>query len=333
MNGIPKTRLLDLPTENVIEASQKVNKEIDSSTKGIVIIGGYDVIPSAQLNVLTDEMRRKIKEEAEGDEEDTDSDDFIVWCDDIYGDTDNDFLPELPVSRIPDGKSANLLFNALRAPSFVVEDKFGIRNIKRPFAIDVFEKIPFKGKSQFEVSETCSPKLVSKDSPLGAVYFMLHGFHNDATHFVGEKEGSGSFEAFDIYNVPKSNPGTVVFTGCCYGALIALPKADRKEPDITLRSRTVEQSIALAFLQSSANAFIGCTGAHYSPKRQEDNFLGKPMHLSFWRQIEEGIQPSQALFNAKKEYAARMPHGLTKAILQAMEMKTLHQFTCLGLGW
>ncbi|HEY5968628.1 MAG TPA: MBL fold metallo-hydrolase [Chitinophagaceae bacterium] len=333
LNNIPGARLLDIPSADIVETAKLVANKIESNTKGIVIIGGYDVIPSAQLNVLSDEMRKKIEDEAEDDEDTTESDDFIVWCDDIYGDTDNDFLPELPVSRIPDGKSANLLRKALQAPSFTIQNKFGIRNIMRPFAIDVFDKIPFKDKTQFEVSEKCSPKLVAKDQANGAVYFMLHGSHSDATRFAGEKEESGSFEAFDIYNVPKSAPGAVIFSGCCYGALIALPKADRKEPDISLRSRTSEQSIALAFLQSSANAFIGCTGAHYSPRRREDNFLGKPMHLSFWAQIEKGAPPALALFNAKKEYAAKLPHNLTRALLQAMEVKTLHQFTCLGLGW
>jgi hypothetical protein len=332
LKAIPGARFIDIPPSNVQEASQQINGAITPTTKGIVIIGGYDVIPSAQLNVVSDSLRQRIEDEADTDELDTESDDFIIWSDDIYGDVDNDFLPELPVSRIPDGKTASLVLSALRSSSFAVQDKFGIRNINRPFAINVFDGIPANGKKRLEVSETCTPQLVPRDEVSGAVYFMLHGYADDATRFAGEKD-IDSFEAFDIYNVPKSAPGTVVFCGCCYGALIALPKADRKEPDITLRSRTPEQSIALAFLLSGANAFVGCTAAHYSPVRPEDNFMGKPMHTSFWQQIEQGMPPALALFNAKKEYAAEIPHGLTRAILQAMEIKTLHQFTCLGLGW
>ncbi|WP_159478706.1 hypothetical protein [Dyadobacter sp. 3J3] len=331
---IPGSRLLDLEnTLDAIRTAKRVNLEISSDTKGIVIVGGYDVIPAAQMNVISDELRRQIEQEREESEDETESDDFIVWSDDIYGDTDNDLLPELPVSRIPDGKSAELILNALQSLEFTTESKFGIRNLKRPFAIDVFDRVPFKNKNQFEISEKYSPKQILKNQATGAVYFMLHGYHNDATRFAGEREISGTFEAFDIYNVPKSCPSTVVFAGCCYGALIALPKADRKEPDISIRSRTPEQSIALAFLLAGANAFVGCTGAHYSPKTQNDNFLGKPMHLSFWNNINSGLPPALALFNAKKEYASKMPHGLTRSLMKAIEIKTLHQFTCLGLGW
>ena len=163
---------------------------------------------------------------------------------------------------------------------------------------------------------------------------MLHGHDHDATRFTGELAArTGYFEAFDIYNVPQSCKETIVFSGCCYGALVALPKADRKEPGMSLRSRTAEQSIALAFLKAGVNAFIGCTGAHYSPRSQHDNFFGKPMHLSFWENIKDGLPTAKALLEAKKEYATDIPHGLTKAIYKAIEVKMLHQFTCLGIGW
>ncbi|HYE55990.1 MAG TPA: hypothetical protein VD996_14160, partial [Chitinophagaceae bacterium] len=212
-------------------------------------------------------------------------------------------------------------------------DKYGIRNLKRPFAIEIFEKIPYTAETVLEVSEECSPKTIKGGAVKGAIYFMLHGHHYDATRYTGELKGTGYYEAFDIYNVPKSCAGSVVLSGCCYGALIALPKADRKEPGITLRSRTDEQSIALAFLKSGANAYVGCTGAHYSPRTATGNFFGKPMHLSFWKNIERGLPAAQALLEAKKEYAVNIPHGLTKAIYKAIEVKVMHQFTCLGIGW
>jgi len=41
-----------------------------------------------------------------------DADDFLVWSDDGFGDIDGDRMPEIPVSRVPDGRTANLLLRA-----------------------------------------------------------------------------------------------------------------------------------------------------------------------------------------------------------------------------
>lgn len=335
IKSIPDTKLVDLPVmDNAAEAARQVRSYIEQNTKGIVIVGGYDVVPSLQLNILSDSLLKEIEDDPESQGEEWDVDEFIVWSDDIYGDVEGDLLPELPVSRIPDGKNPSLILTALKAPLPKMQDKYGVRNIKRPFAIDVFDKVPFAAGQLLEISESCSPKTIKGQSVKGALYFMLHGHDHDATRFTGELgTKTGYFEAFDIYNVPENCQETVVFTGCCYGALIALPKADRKEPGMAVRSRTYEQSIALAFLNAGVNAFIGCTGAHYSPKIRNENFFGKPMHLSFWSNIQNGKVPAEALFEAKKEYATNIPHGLSKAIYKAIEVKILHQFTCLGIGW
>lgn len=335
IKSIPKAILVELPIlENANDAAKLVRSHIEPNTRGIVIVGGYDVVPSLQLNVLSDALLEEIENDPDSQNEEWDVDDFIVWSDDIYGDKEGNILPDLPVSRIPDGKNPSLVLNALKAPLPKVDDKYGVRNIKRLFAVDVFAGVPFKNNQLLEVSEACSPKIVKAQSLKGAVYFMLHGHDHDATRFTGELgTKSGYFEAFDIYNVPVNCRETVVFSGCCYGALIALPKADRKEPGMPVRSRTHEQSIALAFLNAGVNAFVGCTAAHYSPRIQNGNFFGKPMHLSFWNGIKNGKTPAEALFKAKQEYATEMPHKLTKAIYKAIEVKMLHQFTCLGIGW
>ena len=327
--------LVDLPPfEKAEEAAAALRKHLKTTTRGVVIIGGYDVVPSLQLNVLSDALLKEIENDDGNSREEWDIDDFIIWSDDIYGDVEGDLLPEIPVSRIPDGKSPGLLMTALQAPLPKIADKYGVRNIKRPFAEEVFDTIPFSETKFLEVSEDCSPKTVNTKSLRGALYFMLHGHDGDATRFTGELQAkTGYYEAFDIYNIPDDCRETVVFSGCCYGALVALPKADRKEPGMKLRSRTNEQSIALAFLKAGVNAFVGCTGAHYSPRLIHENFFGKPMHISFWNGISNGLPPAMALLEAKKEYATNIPHGLTKAIYKAIEIKILHQFTCLGLGW
>jgi hypothetical protein len=104
-------------------------------------------------------------------------------------------------------------------------------------------------------------------------------------------------------------------------------------PGQSLGAKTPDGSIALAFLNRGATAFVGCTGAHYSPLEEPYDYFGGPMHAAFWREILAGSLPSQALFRAKAEYVRGMPHGQTSAVGRAIEFKILRQFTCLGLGW
>lgn len=328
---IPKSQLIDLPSvPSARDAAMNVKSHVNRTTKGIVIIGGYDVVPSSQLDVLEPALRLQLANEGY---DGYDADNFVVWSDDIYGDLEGDSLPELPVSRIPDGKNAELVWNALNAPRFARNFKFGIRNLARPFAIDIYDSIPAQTNYNLEVSERCSPSNIELNKAQGAVYYMLHGADHDGTRFWGETKGGSVYEAFDINNIPESTPGTVIFAGCCWGALTVQPAAYGFRQGVKLRPRIPEQSIALSYLKAGALAFVGSTGTHYSPQQRPFNYFGKPMHDLFWKGIKEDLQPSQALFRAKQGYASGMPHNLTKSFSKAVEVKILREFTCLGLGW
>jgi hypothetical protein len=163
------------------------------------------------------------------------------------------------------------------------------------------------------------------------VYVMLHGSDTDASRFWGEDEGEYPI-AMGLQNVPV-RPGMVAFTGCCWGALISNTTAFHGQRGFGA-ARTPNDSIALAFLQNGARAFIGCTGSHYSPTQPPYEYFGGPMHRSFWRAYEGGSAPSAALLKAKEEYAGALPHGrMTNSLAEAIEFKILRQYTCLGLGW
>jgi hypothetical protein len=333
--ALSKTRgvaVVDLPArvKTAEEAARTVRARLAAEPfVGVVIVGGFDVVPAHRLDVLDAALRRALEDAGlDGD----DADDFIVWSDEIYGDRDGDFMPELPVSRIPDGRRSDVVFAALTARSFSPAQRFGVRNVHRPFAIDIFPGLPGSG-DRLEVSERFTPEDVESGSLTGAVYFMLHGSARDAARFWGETQGGAAFEALAVDNVPGEAGGSVVFTGCCWGALAMSPMAARARPDSPLRPRDPEASIAIAYLRAGALAFVGCTGSHYSPLLAPYDYFGKPMHEAFWAAIRKGKPPAEALYLAKTEFARRMPHGRTDPFSRAVEVKLLRQFTCLGLGW
>jgi len=326
-----KNILVDLPTgmADAKQAAELVRKKISKETKGIVIIGGYDVVPSLQMDVIDSGLRAKILAQ---NKDNLDADNFIVWTDDIYGDTDGDLIPELPVSRIPDARRSDLVINALNCSPVSMQNKFGIRNRARPFAEIVFNSVKGQG-SGLAISEVFGPADIDPGSASGSVYFMLHGSSSDSTRFWGETANGDSFEAVNIKNIPDSTHSTVIFTGCCWAGLSVYPPACMKTPTIEIRPKTPEESIALKYLLSGAQGFIGCTGSHYSPLAPPYNYFGKPMHDSFWKAINSGNLPAQALFSAKQEFGKNIPHGQQDPYSQAVELKILWQYTCLGLGW
>ncbi len=328
----PHAELLDLPASarTAEEAASAVRIRLAGGNhRGVVLLGGFDIVPPHNLDVLDETLRQEvIAAQVEG----ADADRFIVWSDEIYGDSDGDFLPELPVTRIPDGRRADVVFAALSAPRFNPGARFGIRNVARPFAEQVYSALPGSG-ADLRISETFSPEDVQSGDGTGAVYYMLHGSARDGARFWGETEGGSPHEAIAVENVPVTSPGSIVLTGCCWGALCMGPPAARMKPGAPFRPRGPEASVALAYLRAGALGFVGCTGSHYSPTVSPFGYFGQPMHDAFWAAVGRGTAPAEALFQAKREYLKGMPHGQADPFSRAVEMKILRQFTCLGLGW
>jgi beta-lactamase superfamily II metal-dependent hydrolase len=311
----------------VLDAAAAVHRRLSSGAgiEGVVIVGGFDVVPSLRLDALSPELRRKV---ADND----DPDDFVVWSDEIYASTDGDTVADLPVSRVPDARSAQFLFTALQASGRPRgSGRCGVRNVRREFADPIFRKLP--GKSALFTSEPSTHDQEDPEIVLDGdrVYLMLHGDDRDGSRFWGE-ETDGGREAVGMGNLPEECGG-VVFTGCCWGALTADPPASRAASGESMAPRPPESSIALGFLGRGAVGFVGCTGAHYSPTKEPFDYYGGPMHRAFWKNSLAGLAPAKALLEAKREYTAGMPHGNTSAISRAIEMKILRQYTCLGLGF
>ena len=296
-----------------------------SAARGVVVLGDYDVLPAQIYNVLPDDVRARVSAR-------NDPDQFIVWSDQLYGDLNGDGLGEVPVSRVPDCASATFLTRALAAgPHRPTLGKFGSRNAARPFAEAVFRGIAGDGRLLVSGPNGYSD-IAAGGIPAGGTYFMLHGSDTDGSRFWGEGD-SGSVEAVNIDNLDGALAGAVALAGCCWGALTVDEIASRATDHWDVTPRTPRNSIPLRMLELGALAFVGCTGAHYSPLSPPFAYFGAPIHSAFWGAVSSGTAPAQALFDAKKTYIRDMPHGRQTAAEWAIEYKVLRQFTCLGLGW
>ena len=87
-----------------------VRAKIGNDTRGVVLVGGYDVVPAQRLDALDPQLRAAVRGR-NGDP----FDDYVVWSDAIYGDRDGDGMSELPVSRVPDGKTPMLVWHMFTA--------------------------------------------------------------------------------------------------------------------------------------------------------------------------------------------------------------------------
>lgn len=334
--AVPKTGgqlVTDLdPADGVPRCAAKVQSVLKGGGfSGVVLLGGYDVVPAARLDVLTPEVRAAVAEAV------PDADDFIVWSDALYADVDGNTYADLPVSRIPDARSRDLFLAALQAGAGPEPGKLCVHNVKRPFATTVFPVIPGNGLALASDPAGVNESKARQAEMQGNLYLMLHGDFADGSTLWGEDQTTRRMvEAFDLTCLPARARG-VIFTGACWGALIVTRRANAQDPSRPPQSKLVENSLALAALRAGYRAFIGCTGSHYSPLGKLANQAGGPLHALFWDSLRQGAAPAAALFAAKREYEAHMPYLVDaeddEAGELAVDQKILRQFTCLGLGW
>jgi len=235
---------------------------------------------------------------------------------------------------VPDAHDAQLFRSAISAAPLRLGERFGIRNVVRSFAENVWPGSI--GQRTLKVSEKfLSTDVVASDLEAACHYFMLHGKDSDGREFSGEFESGGYPVAFTATNVPAKFNG-IVFSGCCWGALIVDGKASQASSSIPA-PRSIEGSIALSYLKAGAVAFIGCTGSHYSgPDPELDTNYAARLHRDFWFYLAQpATAPAAALHRAKQTYLRwTVEQGARLDPLDtARRLKNFSQFTCLGLGW
>lgn len=300
-----------------------------TQVQGVVLLGGYDVIPAQRRDALPPSVRARVGASS-------DPDNFTVWSDAVYGDVDGDGLGELPVSRIPDGRSARLVAACLSAAQPATQQKRsnGVRNAARDFAHEIYTKHFQRGPLEITKSAPDDPS--QRPYPLDGlhVYLMLHGDYTIASTFWGEDLSRNVLVPAVELNQVNVPAGSIIFSGACWGALTVRERAIDWRQGQPLTPRTADDSLALAFLDRGSMAYVGCTGVHYSPTTKPYGYYGGPLHDAFWGEVRSsGLAPAQALFNARKTYLGAIPHESQEVTDEAIERKLYEQFTCLGLGW
>jgi glyoxylase-like metal-dependent hydrolase (beta-lactamase superfamily II) len=326
--GAPLLDRLPLDIVGALSAVRDAVRSHALGVAGVCLVGGYDVVPAARIDCLPADLRRQIRLNE-------DPDDFIVWSDDPFVDIDGDDIPELPISRLPDAHSAAFLERTVSAtaqiPAAGWPRRLGIRNLARPYADVVFAATGGAGPL-LSSEPTAHDQRPPYDVSAEALYLMLHGDNADGTRFWGERPNGSLLEVVNISSV-KSWVGRTVFAGCCWGGLTVNTLAKDATPGVPLGVRPPEASLALSYLDQGALAFVGCTGAHYSPVEAPYEYHGGAMHKAFWGGYDRSKGPADALFRAKLEFLDGVPHGRSSRGDLSVTHKTARQFTCLGLGW
>lgn len=258
----------------------------------IQIIGGHDIVPFA---VLPNPINWEFPDPPYRD---------TLYTDDVYADFTGDEVIDVPVARIPDGSSLDLLIKQLEGKCTPKPGAFGLGNVNREYAgpiVDIFDDAGDVYWSEPMISDDFS----SSDVDVENVYFILHGSKDDTSVWLGEDSWPNWPTAF---KANLANSQGVILSGACYGAYII--------------DKAPANSICLRFLRSGAKAFVGCTGIHYSTLGTETTYNGPLFHRLFFEHLMTGKTPSEAFFRTKRDYA---PEADT-----AVEEKILHEFVFYG---
>ncbi|MEA2548010.1 MAG: hypothetical protein QOE42_608, partial [Chloroflexota bacterium] len=172
--------------------------EADPSLSGVVLVGGYDVVPPQAIDVIPVHLRDRVRRSR-------DADGFVVWSDTNYAYRRD--RRQLPISRAPDARLGGFLRTVLAPPAPTDAPARGVRNKARPFAEPVFGLV--QSDRQLWVSEDASPAIVGEGLVGDVIYLMLHGSKVDGTRLWGESGPQQYFEAVNLKNI-KNLPGSVV---------------------------------------------------------------------------------------------------------------------------
>ena len=283
--------IIECETKDIRDEIKKVYK------KGthFILIGGDDIIPFCRI---------------ENPARDYDKD---VLSDNCYASLDADFLlPEISLSRIPDGNNPNFFIQLISSIGIHHTAKGSIGYTAKVWieaSKSVYETLPDR-KDILTSPPMKSILLGEKISEKQFFYFNLHGSDTDNPWYG--QEGGNYPVALMPENI-KTVDGGFVFSEACYGAYILKKK--------------VKNSIALKFLENGISAFCGSTTIAYgpaAPPSTEADLLAK----FYFQNLLNGEDAGNAFLNAKHQFFKEMIK--TQGFLDGDDKKTLYQFVLYG---
>ena len=270
-------------------------RDVAETCPFLLIVGDWDIVPPGVLPNPTE-----------------DGDPLI--SDDVYGDTDHDGLTviDIPVARIPDGDSLDLLLTQL-SPSEVPEGgNFTVANSKRPHADVATSQVFGNDRVLLWSLPTTYESIDAQRVNVEHSYLVVHGSAENASAWWGEEP---SFPV--ALTVNEANSQGVVLSAACYAAMTY--------------GHTPDDSVTLAFLANGSRAFVGSTVMTYAYTTATEpmdliRWTGGRFEYTFLNSLVAGQAPLEAFLSAKQEMGA----WAAGPQAQSFDIKTLHEMHYYG---
>jgi hypothetical protein len=273
-----------------------------SPTESVLIVGGYDLVPTFVLSNPT----LHVEQQQEGDA----GADKNIPSDGPFGGTPGNeaqqLVPTRPVARVPDGPAATADDFLAVLKSIAVKPKTpagafqeAAQEFERP-ALDVAKamqiSVPLIESPAVDITD---PTLPTKVNGKGRIHILLHGanYSPDWANLWGHASGSQDWLVGLSSQILKNGAlvGSVVSFSSCYAAMIDLGL--KKAP-----VRDVTNQVSMACLRSGAKAvfavtrsnWIGNTGALFGPG----------LVTQVWKGLLAGKKAGQALIDGKRQLAS-----------------------------
>ena len=272
------------------------------ATESVLIVGGYDLVPTFVLNNPT----LHIEQQQEGDA----GADKNIPSDGPFGGTPGNkaqqLVPTRPVARVPDGSAAAaddfiavLKTIAMKPHTPASAFQEAAKEFDKP-ALDVAKAMQISVPLMESPPEVdTDPTLPSKVKGRGRIHILLHGanYSPDWANLWGHASGSQDWLVGLSSQILKNAAlvGSVVTFSSCYAAMIDL--GFKKAP-----VRDATNQVSMACLRSGAKAvfavtrsnWIGNTGALFGPG----------LATQVWKGLLAGKKAGQALIDAKRQLAS-----------------------------
>ncbi|MFZ1981037.1 MAG: C25 family cysteine peptidase [Smithella sp.] len=271
-------------------------------TESVLILGGYDLVPTFVLNNPT----LHIEQQNEGDA----AADMNIPSDGpfggIPGNKAQQLLPTRPVARVPDGPAAavddflTMLKNVTAKPN-IPDGAF--QEAAQEFekqAIDVAKalniSVPLILSPPTDVTD---PTLPAKVNGKGKIHILLHGANyspdwaNLWGHASESKDWLVGLSSQILRNVTLA--GSVITFSSCYAAMIDLDSKNAPVRDST-------NQVSMACLYAGAKAVFAVTRSNWIG--ETGSLLGPGLATNIWKGLLAGKKAGQALIDAKRQLAS-----------------------------